>query len=220
MKAEIGQKAPLLVVSEWVQGEPVNIDQLMGRVVLVEVFQVNCPGCFLYALPQAIAWHRQYFGQGLTVLGLATAFEDFDLNNLENLHRLVEKGEVAGETLRVLSERGDLVDGCLSYRIPFPLAMDRLVRRKGESSEQEVANFIESRIPDFDRQSKPRQQQIRQAVLQSLQTLEYHAETFGRFDLKGTPSHILIDKHGILRDYAFGSSPELESRIQELLQEQ
>ncbi|MDD1641142.1 MAG: TlpA family protein disulfide reductase, partial [Methylococcaceae bacterium] len=51
MKAQLGQKAPLLSLSDWVQGEPVNFDQLSGRVVLVEVFQVNCPGCFLYALP-------------------------------------------------------------------------------------------------------------------------------------------------------------------------
>jgi hypothetical protein len=54
MKAQIGQKSPLLSLFEWVQGEPVNFDQLSGRIVLVEVFQVNCPGCFLYALPQAV----------------------------------------------------------------------------------------------------------------------------------------------------------------------
>ena len=41
MKAQIGQKAPVLSLSELVQGEPINFDQLSGRVVLVEVFQVN-----------------------------------------------------------------------------------------------------------------------------------------------------------------------------------
>ncbi len=47
MKAQIGQKAPQLSVSAWVQGMELNFDQLLGQVVLVEVFQVNCPGCFL-----------------------------------------------------------------------------------------------------------------------------------------------------------------------------
>jgi hypothetical protein len=40
-----------------------------------------------------------------------------------------------------------------------------------------------------------------------------------RFDLKGTPSHILVDKHGVLRDCAFGAYPELEARVQGLLLE-
>ena len=44
--AKLEEKAPLLQISDWVQGEPTNLDQLIGRVVLIEVFQVNCPGCF------------------------------------------------------------------------------------------------------------------------------------------------------------------------------
>jgi hypothetical protein len=100
--AKIGEKAPLLAVSEWVQGAPINFDQLLGRVVLVEVFQVNCPGCFLYALPEAVELHRKYADAdaGVTVLGVATAFEDFDKNTLENLRHLVERNEVVGETFK------------------------------------------------------------------------------------------------------------------------
>jgi hypothetical protein len=50
MKAQIGRKAQLLQVSNWVQGVPVNFDQLSGRVILEEVFQVNCPGLFFIFL--------------------------------------------------------------------------------------------------------------------------------------------------------------------------
>ncbi|MDD1626814.1 MAG: redoxin domain-containing protein, partial [Methylococcaceae bacterium] len=116
MKAQIGQKAPLLQVSDWVQGEPCVFDQLSGRVVLLEVFQVNCPGCFLYALPQAIDLYQRYSDQGLSVFGVATAFEDFDKNNLENLTRLIEKGEVVGETHRMLSQQGKLIADRLPFR--------------------------------------------------------------------------------------------------------
>ena len=216
---QLGQVVPPLAISEWVRGQASNFNRLLGKVVLVEVFQVNCPGCFLYSLPQAIELHEHYAEQGLVVLAVATAFEDFDKNNLENLVRLVEKGEVVGETLRVLSERGVLRAGCLPYRIPFPIAMDRLVRRQGGTTDHDVERFIETRVPEFDRQPEAYRQQVREAVLQYFQAREYHAETFERFDLKGTPSHILIDRQGILRDYAFGNSPELEMRIQELLEE-
>jgi len=219
MKAQIGQKTPLLSVSTWVQGTETNFDRLLGQVVLVEVFQVNCPGCFLYALPQAVDLHRKYSEHGLTILGVATAFEDFDKNNLENLIRLIENGEVVGETLRMLSQQDKLSAGLLPYRIPFPVAMDRLNKRQGEVSDNVITNFIKDRAPNFEQLPEADQQKIRQQVQNYFQSLDYHAETFERFDLKGTPSHILVDKQGILRDCAFGDYPELEMRILGLLQE-
>jgi len=219
MKAQIGKKTPLLSVSTWVQGAETNFDRLLGQVVLVEVFQVNCPGCFLYALPQAVDLHRKYSEHGLTILGIATAFEDFDKNNLANLTRLIENGEVVGETLRILSQQGKLSDGLLPYRIPFPVAMDRLNKRQGEVSDNVITKFIKDRVPNFEQRPEADQQKIRQQVRNYFQSLDYHAETFERFDLKGTPSHILVDKQGILRDCAFGDYPELEMRILGLLQE-
>lgn len=219
MKAQLGQKAPLLSVSDWIQGDETNFDRLLGQIVLVEVFQVNCPGCFLYALPQAVELYHKYSEHGLTVLGVATAFEDFDKNNLENLTRLAEHGEVIGETLRVLSQQNKLSAGRLPYRIPFLLGMDRLVRRRGEITDNVITNFIQDHIPDFEQRPKAHQQQIRQQALSYLQSLDYHAETFECFELKGTPSHILVDKKGILRDCAFGAYPELEARILGLMQE-
>ncbi len=218
MYAQIAEKAPSLSVAEWVQGETVNFDALSGRVVLVEVFQVNCPGCFFYALPQAIALHRQYADQGLAVLGLATAFEDFDKNTLENLKKLVESGEVVGETLKALKHRGALKEGRLPYKIPFPLGMDKLVSAE-KPTEVGVEQFIEANVPDFDSQSSNRQQQIRQSVTDYLQKLAYHPQTFERFRLQGTPSQILVDKRGILKSIEFGQSPYLETRIQSLLKE-
>jgi thiol-disulfide isomerase/thioredoxin len=219
MKAQLGQKAPLLSLSDWVQGEPLNFDQLSGRVVLVEVFQVNCPGCFLYALPQAVDLYQRYSDHGLSVLGVATAFEDFDKNNLKNLTRLIANGEVIGETLRVLSQQGKLVAGHLPFRIPFPVAMDRLQKRQAGVDPNETETFINQRIPDFEQQPETYRQKIRQQVQHYFQSLTYHAETFELFDLKGTPSHILVDKLGLLRDCAFGAHPDLEEHVLELLRE-
>jgi len=219
VKAEIGQKAPLLLLSDWVQGEPVNFDQLSGRVVLVEVFQVNCPGCFLYALPQAVDLYQRYADQGLSVLGVATAFEDFDKNNLENLTRLIEEGEVVGETLHTFSRQGKLIGGRLPFRIPFPVAMDRLQNRQAEMSQDAIETFISQRISNFDQQTETYQDNIRQQVQQYFQSLTHHAETFELFDLRGTPSYVLVDKQGLLRYCEFGSDPDLEERVLALLHE-
>lgn len=218
-KAQIGQKAPLFSIYEWVQGEPTNFDQLIGNVVLVEIFQVNCPGCFLYALPQAIELHQRYSNQGLVVLGIATAFEDFDKNTLENLQKLVISCEVVGETYHSLNQQGILKSGRLPYRIPFPLAMDKLVQRNSTVNETEVLAFIYGHLPGFDQQPAAFREKIIDQVRGYLQKLDYHAQTFELFNLKGTPSHILVDKLGMLRNCEFGNHPKLEQRIQNLLHE-
>jgi len=218
-KAQLGERAPLLSVSNWVQGDPVNFDRLTGSVVLVEVFQVNCPGCFLYALPLAIDLHRKYSQQGLVVLGIATAFEDFDKNHLDNLILLIDKGLVIGETQRMLSRQGHIRDNRLPYRIPFPVAMDRLHQRQAETTEDEITAFINDHIPNFQQLTESHQQKIWQQAQHYLQSLEYVAETFQTFDLKGTPSHILVDKQGILRQCAFGAQPDLEAHVIALLNE-
>lgn len=218
-KAQIGEKAPVFSVSDWVQGEATNFDQLTGQVVLLEVFQVNCPGCFLYALPQAIDLHQRYASAGLTVLGIATAFEDFNKNTLENLYKLSTTGEVIGETLHLLNQQGLLTANRLPYQIPFPLAMDRLVKRDIATDHDDIIAFIKDHFPDFDQKTQTYKTDVYQQIKAYLEKLEYRAQTFELYKLKGTPSHILVDKQGILRDCGFGAHPELEIQIQSLLQE-
>lgn len=211
---EIGQKAPLLQVYEWVQGDPVNLDQLQDHVILVEVFQVNCPGCFIYSLPQAVDLHQRYHKQGLRVLGVATAFEDYDKNTLESLQKLLLDGETVGATLAALSAYGN---GQLPYKIPFPVAMDKLSKQANPLTEETIKTFIDNHLAQFERQSAAEQQKIRQQVSQYLQAKLFNAATFDGYALQGTPSHLLIDKQGILRARHFGHFAELESDIQALL---
>ena len=153
MSAVIGEKAPNFGVSEWVQGAPTNFEQEKDHVVLLEVFQVNCPGCFMNAIPEAINIYNKYKDDGVRVLGLATAFEDFDKNTLDNLKMLAETGEVIGETKSALSSYGKLQEGNrLSFKIPFPLGMDNLTKSAGEISQDQIMQFIYPQIPDFDSQ--------------------------------------------------------------------
>ena len=219
MSAIIGEKAPNFGVSEWVQGAPTNFDQEKDHIVLVEVFQVNCPGCFMHAIPEAINIYNKYKDEGVRVLGIATAFEDFDKNTLGNLKMLVETGEVVGETKETLSMYGQLKDGKLPFKIPFPLAMDRLTKTSGEISQEKILQFIYPQIPEFDSQPEEYKKQIIERVKSYMKSKEYSAETFEKFALQGTPSTILVDRKGILRDVSFGQAGHIEALIQKLLNE-
>lgn len=220
MVATIGVKAPNLEVSTWVQGKPTNIDKESGNVVVVEVFQVNCPGCFLYSIPEVIDIYRRYRDKGLTVLGLATAFEDFDKNNLDNLQKLVSTGEVVGETYRAFSNIGQIRDGGkLPYKIPFPVAMDMLVKQSGSLTQSKVMDFIEANIPSFGSYAEKDRQVLIERVKQYLKSKEYSAKTFDEYALRGTPSVILVDRKGVLRGTYFGSNGFLEGAVEELVGE-
>lgn len=215
--AKIGEKAPLLKLSDWVKGKPVNLDQLLGQVVLIEVFQVNCPGCFLYSLPQAIDLHQRYSNKGLAVLGLATAFEDFDKNTLESLKLLVSQNKVFGDTLRVLEENKRLIDNRLPYHLTFPIAMDLITKKGGGFSQDEITAFINQNVADYSQQNEQQQRQTQQQVITYLQSRLYTAETFALYALQGTPSHIIIDREGILKACEFGHFSDLEWLITSLL---
>jgi len=220
MSAVIGQKAPNLGVSEWVQGAPTNIDKEKDKIILVEVFQVNCPGCFMHALPEAINIYNKYKDDGVRVLGIATAFEDFDKNTLENLKMLAETGEVIGETREALSMYGQLKEGNkITFKIPFPLGMDKLTKISGETTKEQIMNFIYGQLPEFDSQPEDYRNQIIQRVKDHFRSKQYSAETFEKYALQGTPSTILIDRKGILRDVSFGQSAHLDSMIRKLLAE-
>ena len=220
MSAAIGKKAPNFGVSEWVQGAPTNFDQEKDKIVVLEVFQVNCPGCFMHALPEAVSIYNKYKDEGVRVLGIATAFEDFDKNTLENLRMLAETGEVIGETKSALLMHGQLQEGNrLTYRIPFPLGMDRLTKTTGEISQEKIMQFIYSQIPEFDSQPETHRNQIIQRVKDYMRSKEYAAETFEKFALQGTPSTIIVDRNGILRDVSFGQTGRIEPMIQRLLSE-
>ena len=219
MSVQIGQKAPNLKVSEWVQGMDTNIDKQNDNVVVVEVFQVNCPGCFMYGIPESIEIYNKYKSDGISVLGMATAFEDFDKNTLENLQLLLETGETIGETKKMLSQYGKSEENKIPFKIPYPVAMDSLIKQSGEASKEKMDSLIKNQIPNFDEQSEDYKKQIYDRIKDYFSSKEFSAETFEMYSLQGTPSSILVDRKGVLRDISFGQNGLLESKIQTLLNE-
>ena len=215
----VNEKAPELTVESWVQGEASTITREKGRVVLIEVFQVNCPGCFIHGFPEVIEVYNKYQDRPLVVWGLATAFEDFDKNNLENLNLLLRAGEVIGETSEAMNRSGLLNFNRLEYPIPFPVAWDKLIKSTDEISEENVQKIIRRDIDEFDSLPATTQEMITRQVKIYLKQKIYSAQTFETYELRGTPSSILIDKNGILRHSLFGSGQGLDEKVKLLLDE-
>ena len=206
-----------VAIDTWVQGGPIATADLSGSVVLIDVFQVNCPGCFLHALPKAIQLHEQYKDQGLVVIGLATAFEDYDKNNLENLQKLVETGEVIGETLKALGQYGQLSGNKLKWQLPFAVGMDRVTPETEAVTDEKVLRYTQDFLPNYDELSEEQKQAIYAQVKTHLEQKTMKAETFERFSLQGTPSAILFDRQGQLKDVSFGQMEHLQSLVEQCL---
>ncbi|HEX6377837.1 MAG TPA: redoxin domain-containing protein [Nitrososphaeraceae archaeon] len=220
MTVKTGSPAPDLQVSEWVQGGPINLKDYRGKVIVVEVFQVNCPGCFIYGIPEAIDNYNKYKNDGVIILGLATAFEDFDKNTVENLRLLLNEKKVIGETLTTLTYQSKLLDeGMLTYSIPFPVGMDKLLKEKLPIDEKKIMEVVNANIPDFDLYHQKDKEQIISRVKSYLETKPYSPLTFEEYSLRGTPSTIFIDKKGILRETTFGSTGLMSATIEKLLSE-
>jgi len=206
-----------LDIEEWVLGPSSNISNELGKPILVKVFQVNCPGCFSHGIPQILEIRNKFIDSPLLIWGLATAFEYFHLNNSENLKKLLDSGEVVGETLEVLGAKGLLNNNRLDYSISFPVALDNVVPYQPSDYLLEAQKFIKRDFPQFDSFPVKNQKLISGQVMTYLKQKKFEAKTFEAYQLKGTPSTLLIDKKGILRGKWFGSGYDLEAEVEKLL---
>lgn len=65
----VGTKAPELSGLKWLNSEPLRIEALKGRVVLIRFWLVGCPFCENTA-PSLVELNEKYKDRGLTVLGI------------------------------------------------------------------------------------------------------------------------------------------------------
>lgn len=78
----IGQPAPELKVLSWEQGDPTSIQQLRGKVALVNFWQTWCPHC-RNELPHLSELYSSKKDEGLVVLGVTRDDKNQDLANLQ-----------------------------------------------------------------------------------------------------------------------------------------
>lgn len=96
--------APQLDVVEWLNApKPITLADFRGKVVVMEAFQMLCPGCVQTGLPQVARVRAEFPADDVAVLGLHTVFE----------HHEAQGSRAALEAF--LHE----------YRYAFPVGMDR-----------------------------------------------------------------------------------------------
>ncbi|WP_281301609.1 MULTISPECIES: redoxin domain-containing protein [unclassified Iodidimonas] len=94
--------AQALHVARWLNAaEPLGLDRLRGRVVLIEAFQMLCPGCVSHGLPQAQRVRDTFREADVAVIGLHSVFEHHDAQTPVALEAFLHE-----------------------YRICFPVAVD------------------------------------------------------------------------------------------------
>ncbi|WPO78271.1 hypothetical protein [Flavobacterium sp. KACC 22761] len=187
----------------------------MHKVNVAFVFQVNCPGCFIYGIPIVNELYSS-FNNKIGFIGVATAFEDFEYNNEASLKVLLESGTLVGETLKYY--RTNYRISTYSETLNFPVAFDNVI-----SSEQFInsdkVELICNAIPNFESFSEIERKTIIQKVKSYYSEIPIIAETFTVNQLKGTPSFIVFDdKYNILGHY-FGhqSTDVLKTKLNDLL---
>lgn len=166
---------------------------------LLLVFQVNCPGCFMYAIPIATQLFERYKSEELNILGLSTAFEDFDYNTIENTRLLLQEKQLVGETKKEFKKQ--MLDK-YPIEIPFPVAFDLLGNVREVFDKQEVISLVKSIIKYRKFPDNIKEEDIFNIIhahLSSQDTLPY---TFTLNQLAGTPSWILFDsKYTIIKSW-------------------
>ncbi len=147
MSVHVGDLAPDLAVTEWLNtNKAIHLPDLHGRVVVLEAFQMLCPGCAQTALPQLARVQEAFSPTDVAVIGLHSVFE----------HHAVQGGRAPLEAF--LGE----------YRYRFPVGIDRPSATGGG-------------LP----------------------------ETMANYGFEGTPTLLLIDRRGRLRQRVFGHLSDL-----------
>ena len=94
--------APEWRVQKWFNAkQPIQLADLRGKVVVLHTFQMLCPGCVMYGLPQAQKIHSMFPQKDVAVIGLHTVFEHHDAMNPVALEAFIHE-----------------------YRFSFPIGVD------------------------------------------------------------------------------------------------
>ena len=83
-------KAPNFVgISKWINSEPLTIEQLRGKVVLVDFWTYTCINC-IRTLPYLKEWDKKYRDNGLVIVGVHTPEFEFE-KKYENVLKAVSE---------------------------------------------------------------------------------------------------------------------------------
>ena len=128
------QQAPEFETAHWFNTKaPLTLQSLRGRVVMVEAFQMLCPGCVSHGLPQAQRVATTFSDKDVAVIGLHTVFEHHaGQGTKEALEAFLHEYRITFPVgMDAPSEDGNIPETMAAYRMqgtPTLLLIDRLGR--------------------------------------------------------------------------------------------
>ena len=192
-----------LSISEKIQGDfkPQDLN-------LMIVFQVNCPGCIASAIPLVQNLYDSA-NEGLGIVGLSTAFQYYNYNNVENTKRLINEGHLVDHSLSFMKQHGH---DKLPYKITFPILMDA---KMGSDRIEETAHAILEQHPSYDQLADGEKKAAAMRIVGQLQKQSDAYMTFTINQFRGSPSFVLFNRDYEIIEQWFGhtSQEDINERL-------
>lgn len=125
--------------------EPITLETLRGKVVLLEAFQMLCPGCVSHALPQAMRVRQLFSADDVAVIGLHTVFEHHSAQGTkEALHAFLQEYKISFPVgIDTPSGNGGTPKTMTAYHMrgtPTSILIDRngFIRKQAFGSQQDM----------------------------------------------------------------------------------
>lgn len=175
------------------------------------VFQVNCPGCFIYGIPMMNSLYQKFKNE-IGFIGVSTAFEDYKYNNLANTQLLLKEGIPVGHTKEYL-----LQEGATKYtNLPlFPVGFDKMSTTDDFLTKENIAFLIKG-LTKAKGLNPIAEAALSQRIKDHYQKVEIIGETFILNQLRGTPSFVVFKKDFEIVHRSFGQ--QSEESLTELLE--
>lgn len=91
----VGRTAPSWDILEWINGDVGNIDTLKGKVIIIDFFQLWCPGCNKFSGPLMNYWQGIFADQKATgqlvFVKIHTVFEGRNYQTIKRLKSYVKE---------------------------------------------------------------------------------------------------------------------------------
>ena len=89
-------QAPEWAISEWINSNGLTLAGLRGKVVVIDFFQLWCPGCNKFSGPLMQKWNQQYSGRkDIQLVGIHTVFEGHSQQTPKRLRQYVKEKNIA-----------------------------------------------------------------------------------------------------------------------------
>ncbi len=88
-------RAPEWVISEWINSEGFTLSDMRGKVVIIDFFQLWCPGCNNFSGPLMKKWSQKFIGQmDIQLVAIHTVFEGHSQQTPKLLRQYVKEKNI------------------------------------------------------------------------------------------------------------------------------